>query len=100
MTGWLRRRAARRAAMGCAEALRELQAYLDGETDALTAARLAAHLEHCRWCGLELATYREIKRALARRRAADPRAVRRLRDYGASLAGGAEGGGPENGDRG
>ncbi|MGW0734812.1 zf-HC2 domain-containing protein [Streptomyces sp. NPDC002851] len=34
-----------------------LQAYLDGETDELTARRVADHVEDCRRCGLEATVY-------------------------------------------
>ncbi|WP_326595142.1 anti-sigma factor family protein [Streptomyces sp. NBC_01803] len=88
------RRDAARRAMDCAEAAREIQAFVDGEADSFAAVRLAAHLEHCGWCAFELATYREIKAALARRRSPDPEAVRRLGDFGASLPGG----GPQPGE--
>ncbi|NUR05210.1 MAG: zf-HC2 domain-containing protein [Streptomyces sp.] len=69
----------------CLRAARALQSYLDGEADQATARRVAAHLEECRRCGLEAATYREIKNALARREAPDTAAVDRLRDFGESL---------------
>ncbi|MGW0821045.1 anti-sigma factor family protein [Streptomyces sp. NPDC002845] len=64
---------------------RVLQAYLDGETDEVTARRVAVHLEDCRRCGLEVATYREIKNALARQAQPDADVVARLRDFGQAL---------------
>jgi anti-sigma factor RsiW len=67
--------------------MRVLQSYLDGHTDELTAQRVAKHLEACRRCGLEAATYREIKAALTR--SAEPpdrQAIERLRAFGSSLA--------------
>lgn len=70
-----------------------LQSYLDGECDAETVARVVAHLEYCRKCGLEFAAYREIKRALAAREQPADDAVSRLRAFGEQLAaGGAEAG--------
>jgi anti-sigma factor RsiW len=78
--------------MTCAEVARVLQAYLDGETDEVTARRVAAHLEDCRRCGLEIRTYREIKNALARRQ--KPDAVARLRGFGESLLHGDPADGP------
>jgi len=71
----------------CMQVMRALQSYLDGQTDEVTARRVANHLEACRRCGLEAATYREIKASLART-ASPPEldAVERLRAFGASLA--------------
>lgn len=71
----------------CMRVMRVLQSYLDGQTDEVTAERVSKHLEACRRCGLEAATYREIKAALARRAAPLERAsLERLRDFGSSLA--------------
>lgn len=64
---------------------RVLQYYLDGETDEVTARRVAAHLESCRRCGLNASVYREIRGALARRETPDPEALDRLRAFGTSL---------------
>lgn len=75
---------------------RVLQSYVDGETDEVTARRVAAHLEDCRRCGLEAALYREIKNSLARREAPDQDAVARLRAFGESLARGEDGDGPQD----
>jgi anti-sigma factor (TIGR02949 family) len=69
----------------CRWVVRRLQAYLDGELDSATAAKVAKHLETCRRCGLEAAAYDAIKAALARGRAADDEAVQRLREFGTSL---------------
>ncbi|MPY49878.1 anti-sigma factor family protein [Streptomyces acidicola] len=71
--------------MSCAQVLRVLQEYLDGETDDVTARRVRAHLDGCRDCGLEARTYREIKNALVRQEQPDARAVARLRGFGESL---------------
>lgn len=49
----------------CYRVAKVLQAYLDGEVDAVTAEDVADHLEHCRLCGLEAGTYRAIKAAIA-----------------------------------
>jgi anti-sigma factor RsiW len=76
----------------CMQVARVLQSYLDGETDEVTARRVAVHLEDCRRCGLEAATYREIKSALARLEPPDPVAVQRLRGFGESLASGPDAG--------
>ncbi|MFF4544013.1 anti-sigma factor family protein [Streptomyces sp. NPDC001435] len=64
---------------------RVLQAYLDGETDEVTARRVAAHLEDCRRCGLEAETYQKIKSALSRRAVPEPEAVERLRGFAEGL---------------
>jgi len=71
----------------CMQVMRVLQSYLDGHTDEATARRVATHLDACRRCGLEAATYREIKASLGRRAVpADEAALTRLRAFGASLA--------------
>lgn len=72
-------------AAGCREAGRLLQCYLDGELDEFTARRVAAHLEDCRRCGLEAATFSAIKDALARRAAVPPGAAERLRAFSEDL---------------
>ena len=71
----------------CMQVMRVLQSYLDGQTDQLTARRVANHLDACRRCGLEASTYREIKAALARQAApVDETSLQRLRAFGSSLA--------------
>jgi len=66
-----------------------LQRYLDGEIDEVTARRVAVHLEACRRCGLESATYTEIKRAVSTRsRAVPAEALQRLRAFATELADG------------
>lgn len=67
-----------RAVLSCMQVRRVLQRYLDGQLDEVTAKRVERHLEACRRCGLEAATYAEIKAALARRDGLDPGAVERL----------------------
>jgi anti-sigma factor (TIGR02949 family) len=72
----------------CLQVMRVLQSYLDGQTDEVTTRRVANHLEACRRCGLEAATYREIKAALARRAApapTDQHVLERLRAFGTAL---------------
>jgi anti-sigma factor RsiW len=70
----------------CLQVMRVLQSYLDGQTDQVTARRVANHLDACRRCGLEASTYREIKSALARQAAPlDDASVARLRAFGSSL---------------
>lgn len=86
----------------CKEAARVLQSYLDREVDEHTARRVARHLEMCRRCGLEAATYTEIKSALSRRaRIVDASALERLQAFGEDLASGIPpaqaGGAPPNG---
>jgi anti-sigma factor RsiW len=68
------------------QVMRVLQSYLDGHTDEVTARRVANHLEACRRCGLEAATYRQIKASLARKAGPlDESAVERLRAFGSAL---------------
>lgn len=71
----------------CREVARTLQHYLDGEVDPITARRTAGHLEVCRRCGMDAATYRELREALRRGLGAlDPSAVARLRAFAEHLA--------------
>jgi anti-sigma factor RsiW len=49
----------------CAEALK-VQAYFDGEADAITAVGLEAHLEHCAECAALLEELRALRTALRR----------------------------------
>jgi anti-sigma factor RsiW len=71
----------------CIKVMRILQSYLDGHTDEVTARRVAKHLEACRRCGLEAATYRELKASLARQvPQVDAETVGRLRAFGQALA--------------
>jgi len=71
----------------CLRTSRALQRYLDGEADDLTAARVAAHLEECRRCGLQAQTYRAIKQALrgSGNGNVDELALHRLRAFSGSL---------------
>lgn len=64
----------------------KLQSYLDGEVDQATVARVVAHLEYCRKCGLEAAAYRAIKDALASRERPADDALARLHAFGQQLA--------------
>jgi anti-sigma factor RsiW len=71
----------------CMKVIQALQSYLDGHTDEATTRRVANHLEACRRCGLEAATYRQLKASLARRTPqVDDVTVERLRAFGRDLA--------------
>jgi anti-sigma factor RsiW len=71
----------------CMKVMRVLQSYLDGHTDEVTTRRVANHLEACRRCGLDAATYRELKASLARRTPqVDADTIERLRAFGRDLA--------------
>ena len=84
MRTWWRRRP-----LLCPEVGRTLQAYLDGRVDDQWATRVEAHLEHCRRCGMEAQTYRELKEALGRReRNLRDDTLGNLRDFAARLASG------------
>jgi anti-sigma factor RsiW len=73
----------------CLRASRALQAYLDGEAGERTARQVAAHLEDCRRCGMQAATYRAIKHALRSTGGQpDELAVHRLRAFTRSLGDG------------
>ena len=72
--------------INCHQVGRRLQRYLDGELDELTARRIMRHLEDCRRCGMEAATYTEIKASLARRGEQLPDdTLARLRSFGEHL---------------
>ena len=75
----LKRRFWRRntADLNCKEVGQVLQAFLDGELDDADAPLVAAHLDDCRMCGLESASYERIKAALAQPmpEGADPEAI-------------------------
>lgn len=93
MTGWWKRRFGRQAIpLDCHAVGEVLQEYLDGldghagPIEPEHAERIEAHLEVCRLCGLETATYRRIKVGLAARRAdVRPDSLGRLRDFAAHL---------------
>ena len=73
--------------MDCGEVGRLLQFFLDGQLDERRTARLTAHLEECRRCGLEAETYQRIKSSLADRRGAvSTDSLARLRAFGERLA--------------
>ena len=77
------------APMGCREAARKIQSYLDGRLEEAEAGRVADHLEVCRRCGLDAATFRSIKATLAGAAAEpDAHAVDRLQAFARSLEGG------------
>ena len=57
-----------RGSMSCSDVLKVIQSYIDGEIDAETARKVAAHLEHCHPCADEELIYGRIKASLARRR--------------------------------
>ena len=50
----------------CHDVGRVLQEYLDDDLDPSTVAKVTAHLEHCRRCGMEADAYTRIKDSLAR----------------------------------
>jgi len=77
--------------MDCHEVGALLQHFLDDELDERRAARIAAHLEDCRRCGLEAEAYEQIKVSLVGRRPDVPLgALERLREFGRHLAQGEE----------
>lgn len=74
--------------MTCRQVAKVLQTYLDGELDAVAAARVAEHLDACVRCGLERDTYQRIKALIAGQARDDPEALARLRAFAEGLAGG------------
>jgi len=76
-----------RRQLSCRQVGEVLQSYLDAELDDATAAKVAAHLEDCRRCGLEADIYESVKASLQRRPdilSGEP--VLRLREFGERLA--------------
>ena len=70
----------------CQEILDVLQAYLDGEVDAATAAKVAQHLDRCSGCTDEAATYEEIVEEIHQRaRPIDPQVIASLEMFGMQL---------------
>ncbi len=57
-----------RGSMSCGDVLKVIQSYIDGEIDAETARKVAAHLDQCHPCADEERIYGQIKTSLARRR--------------------------------
>lgn len=72
----------------CRRVARVLQAWLDGEAEAPASARVVEHLETCRACGLDAATYLAIRSTLAASgtTTVDGHAVDRLRGFARDLA--------------
>ncbi|MBW3641958.1 MAG: zf-HC2 domain-containing protein [Actinobacteria bacterium] len=87
--------------VSCHEVAEVIQAFLDNEADERAARRVQRHLKDCRRCGMEAATYLEIKRSLRRRKPVpDPASIRRLRAFGEMLATGQiDADGAETGER-
>ena len=84
----MRRR--RPGGLSCRQVGKDLQSFLDEElSDDDRRARLRAHLEQCRDCGLAVDTYRAIHAALGQQapQLQSP-ALDRLRQFGAALAAG------------
>jgi anti-sigma factor RsiW len=76
-----------RRQLSCHQVGKVLQSYLDDELDDDAARKVAAHLEDCRRCGLEVETYEALKASLQRGPAGladEP--VTRLREFGERLA--------------
>lgn len=64
---------------------RLLQRYLDSELDVDSACTVLIHLEECKRCGLEAASYREIKQSLRRTGRPDQETASRLRKFAEGL---------------
>lgn len=93
MKMWMMRMLGRKppGGMSCHQVGEVLQTYLDGHIDAEQAARIEAHLDECRRCGMEAETYERIKSTLAAQRPGVPaESVDRLREFGERLARGEE----------
>lgn len=75
-----------REPVDCDEVMRVLQSYLDGELR-IGADEVAAHLEACRHCDVEAATYERIHAALVRpvEGTVDEASLARLRAFAADL---------------
>ena len=73
----------RKAGISCARVQDLVQTYLDGELVGPERERLVAHLDRCRPCGVEAATYERIKASLATPAPAD--AIERLQRFATSI---------------
>ena len=77
----------RNKGLSCDQVMEVLQSYLDGETDAETAKKVAAHLDDCVDCDLESSTYRRIKVSLnAQPEAIEPEILQSLREFADRVA--------------
>ncbi len=75
-----------RGSMSCGDVLKVIQSYIDGEIDADTARKVAAHLDQCHPCTDEEHLYAQIKASLARRRRqVDMDVLEQLMSYGERL---------------
>lgn len=74
----------RKAGISCARVQDLVQAYLDDELEGPDRDRLAAHLDRCRPCGVEAATYERIKASLAA--PVPPEVVERLSRFAVSIS--------------
>jgi len=75
-----------RGSMSCGEVLEVIQAYIDGEIDADTARKVAAHLDRCQPCVSEEQIYIQIKTALSQRRVhVDVDVLEQLMSFGERL---------------
>lgn len=86
MAIWRRRRTPSECREAAALLQRELDGALDGAEHVADIATLHHHLEICRDCGLDAATYRAIKTSLAQpARASMTEQVVRLQQFAATL---------------
>ena len=77
----------RRKGLSCDQVMEVLQSYLDGETDAATAQKVASHLPDCRNCDLESKVYKRIKMSLNERpETIDPEVLASLRSFANRVA--------------
>jgi anti-sigma factor (TIGR02949 family) len=75
-----------RGSLSCGEVLEVIQSYIDGEIDAATARKVAAHLDRCPPCTREERIYAQIKTSLAGRRLhVDVNVLEQLMSFGERL---------------
>ncbi len=75
-----------RGSMSCGDVLEVIQSYIDGEIDADTARKVAAHLDRCHPCVNEERMYTQIKASLGRRRVhVDVDVLEQLMSFGERL---------------
>ena len=73
--------------VNCTEVARRLQAYLDGELEEDWRERVQAHLEDCKYCGVDEAAFTAIKMELSTLSAPpESDALARLRDFSTRIA--------------
>lgn len=70
----------------CRQAVALLQSYMDDELDEETRQRVAAHVNDCYQCGLEMNVYQLLRASLRRKSPVPASAVDRLQQFALDYA--------------